>query len=197
MAITKSVSSVQDWTAVAQNTTGESAVFDASASYEAVLHIQAFLDTATVHTGTEFIIQTSSAASGDEDWEDFTKFVELVGTSNIEAITNNPLAVASTTITCVSTTGYVAGAWRAIEDGTLVNSELVYQTGLTTDTNITIEDGTANEHVQNVNMYSVAMVKDILLPIGIYRARLLINNTYDVDGSTINYKVRAVSVTAI
>jgi len=46
-------------------------------------------------------------------------------------------------------------------------------------------------------MYSVAMVKDILLPIGIYRARLLINNTYSVAGSTLNYKVRAVNVTAI
>jgi len=201
MALTKSVASVTDWTAVAQNAVGESAEVDISGCYDSSLSIQAFLDTETAHTGTEFIIQVSSNTSGNEDWQDYQRWTELIGTANSEAITNNPLAAASTTITCASTTGYTIAelplAWRAIEDGTLANSEIILQTGLTTDTNITILDGTTNEHAQNTPMYSIAFTKEIWIPISYNRVRLVINNTYDSDGSTLNYKVRINKVTAL
>lgn len=198
MAITKSVDNIQDWTAVAQNTIAESATYDCSLIYEATLHIQAFLDTATAHTGTRFIVQISGANSGDEDWQNFTEFTALVGTANIEAITNNPLSAASTTITCASTTGYtVEGEWRAIEDGTLVNSELVLQKGYSSNTNITIVNGTTNEHAQSVNMYSIAMTQNILIPAGVRRVRVLVDNTYDADGSTLNYKARITKITGV
>lgn len=196
-SITKAVSSITDWTAVAQNAVGESGAIDVSSKLEAQVHIQAFLDSTTAHTGTEFIIQVSSNSSGDEDWQDFTRFTGLVGTANSEAITNNPLAAASTTITVASTAGLYGTApmchWIAIEDGTLVNSELIFQTGFTADTSITCLDGTTNGHVQNTLMYDIANVWTINLPIGAYRARVVVNNTYDADGSTLNYKVRLVT----
>jgi hypothetical protein len=194
--MSKNCISITDWTAVAQNTIAKSGELDISDAVMAILHIQAFLDTATAHTGTRFIVQTSGAATGNEDWQNTTTFVELIGTANIEPITNNPLSAAATTITCASTTGYTTlGAWRAIEDATLANSELILETAYVTDTSITILDGTTNEHAQNTNMYSVAMGKDILLLGEAYRVRLVVDNTYSSAGSTLNYKVRATKVT--
>lgn len=135
-ALTIDPEAVTDWTAVAQNTVAESGTITCSGNYVTTLHIQAFLDSTTAHTGTEFIIQFSSKDSGDEDWHDLTRWIGLVGTANSEAITNNPLSASSTTITCADTGGNYEtpplAHWIAIEDGTLANSELVLQTGYTT-----------------------------------------------------------------
>lgn len=198
MALTKTCTNVTDWTAVAQNTIGESAAIDLSAAYEAIIHIQAFLDNVTAHTGTKFTVQISGETSGNEDWQDLVSFVELIGTANTEPITNNPLAAGSTTITCASTTGYtVEGEWRAIEESPLANSELIFQTAYSATPNITILDGTTNSHVQTTAMFNIAFTKNILLPSSAYRARVIVDNTYDLDGATFVYKVRLTKVTAL
>lgn len=203
-ALTITASSVDDWTALAAATVGESSVIDISGSYNVAIQIQAFLDSTTAHEGTEFIIQTSFNTTGDEDWSDLTQFSALVGTANSEAITNNPLAVGSTTITCADTTGYTMDAlehrWIAIEDGTLANSELCLQSGLTANVNVTVVDGTTNEHVQNTLMYNIAISRTIVIPFGSgSRARVIINNKFDDDGtaSSLNYRIRKVLTTAL
>lgn len=203
-ALTITSSSDTDWTAVAAGASGESGTIDISGSYATAIQIQAFLDSTTAHEGTEFIVQTSFNTTGDEDWCDLTRFVDLVGTANSEAITNNPLAAASTTITVADTTGYTMDAtsmrWVAIEDATLINSELILQNGFTTNTNITCQDGTTNAHVQNTLMYNIAFSRVIAVPFGSgVRARVVVNNKYDDDGtlSTLNYRVRKVLITAI
>jgi hypothetical protein len=186
-----------DWTAVAQNAIGESGTLDCSDNVKTLLHIQSFLDTETAHTGTRFLIQVSSALSGDEDWQDYTEFVGLIGTANKEDMTGNPTAAGATTITVASTTGYTAGAWRAIKDATLVNSELVFQTGLTTNTNITVLDGTTNEHANTSDLYNIALTQVVLLDSTVNRVRVIVDNTYDSDGSTLNYKIRASKVIGV
>ena len=199
-ALTKAGTSVTDWTAVAQNTIGESGTVSFTGNYAGSICIQAFLDTETAHTGTEFIVQTSSHASSNEDWQDLTSFVGLIGTASTEAITNDPLSAASTTITVADTdagTYELAGRWIAIEDGTLVNSELIYLTGYTQDTSITCLDGTTNEHAQSVAMFDIALSRTVQLPVSTLRARVVVNNAYDIDGSTLNYKVVETEVTAI
>jgi hypothetical protein len=203
-ALTITSSVVTDWTAVAAQGTGESAVIDISANYATAVHIQAFLDTATAHEGTEFVIQVSSNSSGDEDWSDLTKFSGLVGTANTEPITDNPLAATSTTITVADTGGGYEtepmGKWIAIEDGTLVNSELIWLTGFTADTNITCQDGTTNAHVQTTAMFDIALSKTIVIPFGSgSRARVIVNNGVDMDGtaSTLNFKVSKTATTAL
>jgi hypothetical protein len=188
--VNKASEQITDWTAVAQNVAAISSVLSCSAHESSMLHIQSFLDSTTAHTGTRFVIQTSSNTSGDEDWADYTEFVGLIGTADSEAITNNPLNAASTTITCASTTGYTAGAWRAIEDATLVNSELIWQKGLTANTNITILDGTTNSHVQNTVMYNIALSQVVMLARPVQRVRLVVDNTYTAAGSSVNYKIR-------
>ena len=196
---TNGVEAITDWTAVAQNTVVESGTIDCSGHDATALNIQAFLDSTTAHTGTRFQIQVSYNTSGDEDWSDYREFVALIGTANTENISDNPLAAASTTITVADTGGNYEtppmGRWLAIEDSTLVNSELILNTGYTADTNITILDGTTNSHVQNTPMYDIAMSKTVVLDSTVNRARVVVNNTYDVDGSTLNYKVRATKLT--
>lgn len=196
MGLAKSVAQINDWTAVAQNTVGESATYDVSGCYESNLCIQTFLDTTTLHTGTEFIVQTSSNTAGNEDWQDFTKWTGLVGTAVKDDIENNPLAAAATSITLTSHTYTVLGKWLAIEDATLANSELIYEVAQTANA-ITILDGTTNEHANTADIYNVAESYTILIPMGVYRLRLIVNNTYDYNGSTLNYKFRINKVTAI
>lgn len=196
MAITKVIEGITDWTAVAQNTIGESGTLNCASHYATELHIQAGLDTTTAHTGTKFKIQVSSNTAGDEDWQDLTEFVELIGTAATDLIENNPLAAGSTTITLTGHALTVLGKWLLIEDGTLVNSELIFESAQAANS-ITILDGTTNAHAQNTAIFNVAMVKVIVLPMATNRARVLADNTYDADGSTLNYKVRATEVTAV
>jgi len=203
-ALTITASSDTDWTAVAEGAVGESANLDISLSYSTTYQIQAFLNGTDAHEGTEFLIQTSFNTSGDEDWSDYCRFIELVGTANSEQIDDDPLDATDTTILCADTTGYTVDAtsmrWVGIEDATLANSELVLQTGLTTNTNITIKDGVTNAHVLHTLMWNIAFSKSITIPMGVgIRARVVVNNNYDADGtaSALNYRVRKVLTSVI
>lgn len=180
--------SIQDWTAVAQNTIAESAVEDVSPNYGSMLYIQAFLDTITAHTGTKFVVQASNADSGDEDWYDFTEFAELIGTAATDLIENNPLAASSTQITLTGHSLTVLGKWLAIEDGTLINSELIFEKSQTAN-QVVILNPTTNSHALNTAIFNVAMTKSIFIPPEIARVRVVVVNSYDADGSTLNYKV--------
>lgn len=193
-SITKDVASIQDWTAVAQNSIGESATYDFSGKRSGILYIHAGLDTTTAHTGTRFIVQTSSATSGDEDWTNLTEFVGLIGTAATDLIENNPLAAGSTSITLTGHALTVLGKWLLIEDGTLANSELIFESAQAANS-ITILDGTTNAHLVNVAIFNVALTQNITIPDDVYRLRVLVDNTYDADGSTLNYKVRIAYIT--
>ncbi len=193
-SITKTLTQISDWTAVAQNTIAESSVYDFSSAKTGILNIQAALDTTTAHTGTKFIVQISSTASGDEDWQNLTEFVALIGTAATDLIENNPLAAGSTSITLTAHALTVLGKWLFIEDSTLANSELIFESASAVNS-ITILDGTTNAHVQNTAIFNVAMTQNVTITSSVYRLRVLVDNTYDVDGSSLNYKVRISTVT--
>jgi hypothetical protein len=205
MALTKAQTVVQDWNAVAQNTTEESAEFDISDSYDGAITIQAGLDTTTAHTGTEFIVLVTAASSNDEDWAIWTRLVELVGTALTENLTNNPLAAGVSTLTMADTAGFETygtdideiPGWRLIEDSTLANSELILQTSYVTDTSITWVGTNVNSHVQNTPLYNIAISKPVVLPFWAQRCKVIVNNTYDADGSTLNYRILGGEVTAV
>jgi hypothetical protein len=100
MALTKAIEAITDWTAVAQNGTGESGTLDCSGHYATSLLIQAFLDTTTAHaSGTDFKIQVSSNTTGNEDWHDYRVFNALDGTAATDLIEDNPLSAGSTSLT--------------------------------------------------------------------------------------------------
>ncbi len=197
-ALTKTSSSVDDWTACAANIINEGTTVDISDSYESVVHIQAALDSTTAHEGTKFIVQVSANTTGDEDWQNFTEFVELIGTAVTDLIEDNPLAAGSTSITLTAHTFTVEGKWLLIEDATLANSELVFVDSQSTNA-VVVLDGTTNAHVLNTAMYNVAFTKDVAIPLGYQRVRVVVDNSYDDDGtlSSLNYKIRITEVTGL
>jgi hypothetical protein len=184
---------ITDWTAVAQNTIVHSDILDISDDLEAGLILQAFLDTETAHTGTRIIVEISHNDTGDEDWAEIpgTDKVILIGTANEELIDDNPLTVGSITILMSSTTGYeVEGLWRGIKDGAIADSEVVRQSAVDANVDIDILDGTTNEHANTVNIYSIAM-SELIAHLSSYvrRVRLIVDNTYDDNGSTLVYRL--------
>lgn len=206
MALAKDMTVAQDWNAVAQNTIEESGEADVSGDHVMALIIQAALDTTTAHTGTEFIIQVNPNGSDDEDWAIWPGgFVDLIGTALTENLTNNPLAAGQSILTMADTAGfetYGSGideipGWRFIEDGTLVNSELIYQIAFVADTSISWSGVNKNSHVQNTPLYNIAVSKVVQLPMWAQRAKVIVNNAYDTDGSTLNYRVLVGEVTGV
>lgn len=202
-ALTKAVELEDEWTAVVANTVVEGATVDVSAHYQTVLTIAVALTSATAQAnGMDIRVQISSNTTGDEDWIDFVNFIGPIGTGNSEAITNNPLAAASTTITCASTTDYTLptgtnNGLRYIKDGTIADSEIILQNGLTLNTNITIVDGTTNAHALNTLMYNIVGVYVCQLPDSASRCRIIYNNTKDAAGSACDVMARISSMTGI
>ena len=194
----KSYAEIDAWAAVAQNAIREGATIDLTDVQRVKLHIDCALTAAVAHTGTEIIVQTSSADADDEFWSDFTSVIGPIGTANTEPITNNPLAAGGTTITCVSTTGYTTeGEWRFIKDSTIANSELIWQTAYSATPNITILDGVKRAHVQTTPMWNIAEAIELQLPLETLRARVIYDNTYDTDGATIATRCRATAISGM
>lgn len=197
MALTKAAEAITDWTAVIQNGIVESGILDISGHYGTVLHLQAALDTTTAHTGTKFKVQVSSNASGDEDWEDLTEFIALIGTAATDLIENDPLNAAETSLTLTAHALTVEGIWILIEDGTLANSELIFVASQTANAVVAL-DGVTNAHALNTAVFDIAISRAIEIPWGSgLRARLIVDNSYDDNGSSLNYKLRATKVTGI
>lgn len=178
---------LNDWTAVPQNTLVHSEELDTSGVSKASMHIQAALDTTTAHTGTRFLIQASNKISGDEDWYPITDFVALIGTAATDLIEDNPLAAGSTAIALTGHALTVEGILLFIEDGTLANSEIAMEASQSVN-EVVLLDGTANAHALNTAIFNVAMMQIVALPSEAMRARLVIDNTYDDNGSTLNYR---------
>lgn len=202
-ALTKTVVEVDPWTAIAQNVVVEGVTVDVSAYYQTTLYIDAALTSTTAQTnGTEIRVQVSSATSGDNKWHELAAFGGPVETGNSEAVTNNPLAAGSTTITCASTTGYTLptgtdNGLRYIKDATIANSEIGLQTALTTNTNITILDGTTTEHANTAVLHNIVNSYAVNIPDTANRIRVIYNNCKDAAGSTMDVRARLTTITGI
>ena len=206
MALTKAPDVFQDWAAVAQNTIVESAEGDVSGAYDSSVTIQAALDTTTAHTGTRFIVLVNPNGSDDEDWVVWRpSIIDLIGTALTENLTNNPLAAGVSTLTMADTAGFETNGdgideipgWRFIEDSTLANSELIYQLSFVTDTSIAWAGVNKNSHVQNTPLYNIGISKSFDLPMWADRVKVIVDNGYDADGSTLNYRLILGKVTGV
>lgn len=184
----KVTTALNGWTAVAQNALVHSEELEIAGVKKAQMQIQAALDTTTAHTGTRFIPQASNQISGDEDWYSVTEFIALIGTAATDLIEDNPLAAGSTAIALTGHALTAEGILLFIEDGTLANSEIAMEASQTAN-EVVLLDGTANAHALNTAIFNVAMMQIVSLPSEAKRARLVIDNTYDDNGSTLNYRV--------
>lgn len=194
--VLKGTNSIQDWTAVAQNTIVKSAEYDLTNIRSSILNVQAGLDTTTAHTGTRFIVQGSSSVEGNADWHTITDFVALIGTAATDAIEDAPLAAGSTAIKLTGHALTVLAKWLFIKDGTLTNSEIVFESAQTAN-EVVVLDGTENSHIATTAIWNVAMEQIVTLPFAIKRVRLVVDNSYDVNGSTLNYKLRISNVKGV
>lgn len=193
---TKAVEAITDWTEASRNEIIESGTLDCSGHAATLLHIQAALETTTAHTGTRFMVQVSSNTSGDEDWQDYTEFIGLIGTAVEDDIENNPLAAGATSITLTAHTYTVLAKWLFIEDVFLTNSELVFVVSQTANA-VVILDGVTNEHQNTAKIYNVALSQVVLIDPSVNRVRVLVDNSYDNDGSAIYFKIRASKATSL
>ncbi len=204
MALTKSTAAVDDWTAIAQGVYGIGSDYSCASNYSTLLNIQAFLDTnSTAHDGTEFVVQTSNETSGDEDWHDLTSFVGLVDASPaVTAVTTEAASgqatVAATGVGADFAVDDLGHFYVGIENNTLANSELGVISTYTASTSITLTDNLTNTHAVTTSMVcSVALSKDISIPYEASRCRVIINNNYDANGNTLNFKITAAIVTGV
>lgn len=197
-ALTKSSVNTTDWTAVAQNAVGESGTIDISDSFSTVLYIEYSLTSATAHTGTKFEVQVSRATSGDEDWVVLTSFTSKTGTPNTEAFGASESA-AATVLEVANTTGYVADETIQIyaKDNSIAASELMLLVSHVTDTSVTVQDGITNAHDTSDAMWNIADSTVVELPFAANRVRVIVDNTFDSDGATIDYRLSVTEVTAV
>ena len=183
----KITTALNGWTAVAQNSLVKSEEIEVAGQQKALMYIQAALDTTTAHTGTRFIPQASNSIEGDTDWYPITDFVALIGTAATDLIEDNPLAAGSTDIALTGHALTVEGILLFVEDATLANSEIVMEASQSAN-EVVIIDGTENAHALNTAVFNVAMAQFISIPSVAMRVRLVTDNTYDDNGSTLNYR---------
>lgn len=198
-ALTITPSAVDEWAEVAQNAVREGATTTISDSYGTVMHVEWGLSTETAHTGTKIETQISSNTSGDEDWVIYNSVIVGVGTANSEA-PSGAEGAGSTVIEVASTTGlYDDDETRQIfiEDDTVANSELMYLVSHSANVSVTVQDGTTNAHDGSDTMYDIAGSFNVVIPIGFARVRVMYDNTYDSDGSTIHTKCRITETTSL
>ena len=179
---------LNDWTAVAQNVIAKSAEIELREVSKHIMHIQAALNTTTAHTGTRFLVQISGSYEGNADWSPLADFTALIGTAATDLIEDAPLAAGSTAIALTGHALTVEGKLLFIEDGTLADSEIVMEASHTGN-EVVILDGTENAHVATTAIFNVAMSQIVSIPSSAIRARLIVDNTYDDNGSTLNAMV--------
>ena len=199
-APTKTTAEVDECAEVAQNAVREGADIDMTTAFGGELHISLALTTETAHTGSRVIVQTSGNSEGNEDWEDLWDAVYLIGTAALENTDDDPAAIGTTVFAVTSTTGFVADGVLDIflEDvDTFANSEWMKLVSHEGTPSITVQDASTRAHAVDSIFYNKA--RRIIVPIDMntVRARILYDNTYDPDGSTIACKSRVVKVTAI
>lgn len=194
---TKAVDTIDEWAEVAQNAVREGATKDVSGAYDVILHISVALSTETAHTGTKIEVQISVNSSGDEDWTTLTSFIGPIGTANSE-VTSASEAAGQTVIECASTTGYDADEtrWIFFEHTTPANSEFALLVSHVSNTSVTLQDGITNDQTAGT-MFNIAQNYVVQLPFSANRVRIIYDNTFDVDGSTVHTLARLSKVTGI
>jgi len=200
MALTKSNAEIDGWAEVAQASIREGAAHDVSGCYDAMLHIDEALTSETAQaSGARIVVEVSSEDAGDESWSELAQLGGQNGTAGSEQITNNPAAQGETTLTVAGTTGFATkGAQLFLKDvDTFANSEIVRQTGFTTNVSVTILDGTARSHGQNSVLYNKCSTKMVALPLSAKRVRVIYDNTRDAAGSTIATRCRISKTTGV
>lgn len=187
-AITKSSAVVDEWAAVAENTLREGAATTISTSVQTTVTVSVVATGADAGEGMYITIQTSMKSSGDDDWTTMSggKILVLIGTANLETITNNPAAIGTLVFTVADDAGYEAAAMLLVfieDQDDVEDSELMYVVSTSTDTSITVLDGTTTAHANTAVLSNLAYKQTFAIPSTAHRVRVIYDNTFDDDGT--------------
>lgn len=95
--------------------------------------------TANTNSGS-FLVQVSTASSGDEDWTTIAQFTATVSTADTEAMTATE-PIGETAMAVAATAGFVATDNLYIQNTTLADSEWSLCQEIVTNTSINLVDG--------------------------------------------------------
>ncbi len=146
--------------------------------------------TANTNPGS-FLIQLSTATSGDEEWSTAMEIATSVLTPSTSALDSGGEAPGQTDIGIAATAGIVAGEWVYIQDTTTdTDGEWVFVTVVATNDYITILDGIANAKdnadvtwsdaevwAVNVDVHSVNRLRVLYVHVGATGANTAIKAT--------------------
>lgn len=210
MALTKSTLEVDAWAEVVQAGVREGANQDVSDCYSATLHIDCALSSTTAHTGTEIIVQVGTDTSdADDNWSTLVRFVGVTGTAvsaafaATEPIGETVIAITDPVLNNMDNDK----KFKFVENTVAADSEIVYQAANSGDAGdtITIQDGLTHE--QDITTSIIYDIDDatseavsqhqIDIPMSADRVRVIYNNNYDPDGSTVFTRARLTKVTAV
>ncbi len=187
-AVTKTSAVVDVWAEVAEDGIRKGAATTISTSAKTTVTVSVAATHADAGDGMYIIIQTSAKLTGDDDWTTISggKIKALVGTANLETITNNPADPAETVFTVADDAGYeLAGmSYIFIEDLVdVTKSEIMQVISSVTDTSITVLDGSTNSHTNTSVLSNLAAKYTFSIPLTGRRVRVTYDNTFDDDGT--------------
>jgi len=210
-ALTKAVESADIWAEVAAGTAREGATVDVSPNYQTTLAIDVCLAEAAAETvGAIIWVEISTNTTGDADWEVLTSFGGPTGTPFTRAIFVNEDA-GQTVLSVdapISNNLDHDGKWIYIENTTIANSEICFQTAHSADADdtITVLDGITNAQttaagtIWSINgvgqPYSPVAQYVVNIPDTAYRVRVVYDNIL-ATGTDIHTRARLIKMTGI
>ncbi|KKM16549.1 hypothetical protein LCGC14_1684720 [marine sediment metagenome] len=187
-AVSKTSAVVDEWAAVAENTIRDGAATTISDSAVTTVTVSVAATGADAGEGMYIIIQTSMKASGDDDWTTMSggKILVLVGTANLETITNNPAAIGTTVFTVADDAGYELAGMLLIfieDQDDVTDSELMYAVSTVTDTSITVLSPSTTAHANTAVLSNLVYKQTFSVPSTAHRVKVVYDNTFDDDGT--------------
>jgi len=187
----------------------ETGTIDVSDAYSATLHIDCCISSTTAHTGTKITVQIASEAGVDDAWTTLTEFIGPIGTCTKSDFKAQEAAAQTILDVTDPATGNLDhhGKFIFLEDtATVAKSEIAYLIANTDDDGdtITVRDGITNQKETTSDVFTIN--GENLSPVGTYavavpasasQARVIFNNNYDIDGSTVHVRVRVSKLTAL
>jgi hypothetical protein len=193
---TQTASNLLAITAVAADAQAQSSVLDLSGPSVAVLEIFHAPDgTGTPTKGTEYRVEVSATATGNDGWVVYSSYVTgLAAATKFDVDGVN--AIGTTTIAESATTGLAQDDMIFFKEGTLANSEWRRIVSLTANTSYVINDGLTTATDTNTDVWNKCEKFQCSIPANWIRARVQVNNKYQA-GTTIaiNCMVNAVVTT--
>lgn len=210
MALSKSTAEVDAWAEIAQAGFRLGAEFNVADAYSATLFIAVALSSTTAHTGTKIIVQIGTdSGDADDNWTLLVEFIGVTGTaiSTILAATE-PVGETTLAITNPVTNNQDNdGKRKFIENITPADSEIVYQSANSGDAGDTVTILVGLAHEQDITTSIMYDIDDaeaeavsehaIAIPPSADRVRVLYNNNFDPDGSTVFTQSRITKMTGV